>query len=135
MDVITLRADGFGLRLAPEAGGMVTRYWLERGSGVWEWLRPASEAALSRRDGYESAAFPLVPFANRIRGGRFSFADRDVVLPLNRPPERHAIHGQAWQATWTGYRPHPAISSDAGGTSRPVESVSATPAIPTPSRR
>jgi hypothetical protein len=27
MDVITLRADGFGLRLAPEAGGMVTRYW------------------------------------------------------------------------------------------------------------
>jgi aldose 1-epimerase len=100
MDVITLRADGFGLRLAPEAGGMVTRYWLERGR-VWEWLRPASEMALSRRDGYEAAAFPLVPFSNRIRGGRFSFEGRDVVLPMNRPPERHAIHGQAWQASWT----------------------------------
>ncbi len=101
MDVITLRADGFGLRLAPEAGGMVTRYWLERGSGVWEWLRPASDAAVPQRDGYEAAAFPLVPFSNRIRGGRFRFDGRDVALPLNRPPERHAIHGQGWQASWT----------------------------------
>jgi len=101
MEIITLRADDFGLRLVPEAGGMVTRYWLERGSAAWEWLRPASEAAVSRRDGYEAAAFALVPFSNRIRRGRFSFAGRDVVLPPNRPPERHAIHGQAWQASWT----------------------------------
>ena len=101
MDVITLRADGFGLRLAPEAGGMVTRYWLERESGVWEWLRPASEVAVPQRDGYLAAAFPLVPFSNRIRGGRFRFDGRDVALPLNRPPERHAIHGQGWQAAWT----------------------------------
>ena len=100
MDVITLRAEAFRLRLAPEAGGMVTRYWLERGR-VWEWLRPASEMALSQRDGYQAAAFPLVPFSNRIRGGRFSFEGREVVLPMNRPPERHAIHGQAWQASWT----------------------------------
>ena len=33
--------------------------------------------------------------------GRFRFDGRDVALPLNRPPERHAIHGQGWQATWT----------------------------------
>jgi aldose 1-epimerase len=101
MDVITLCAEAFRVRLAPEAGGMVTRYWLERGSAVWEWLRPASEEAMSRRDGYAAAAFPLVPFSNRIRGGRFSFQGRDVVLPLNRPPECHAIHGQGWQAAWT----------------------------------
>ena len=101
MNVITLHADGFGVRLAPEAGGMVTRYWLERGPRVWEWMRPASEAAVSRRDGYEAAAFPLVPFSNRIRGGRFSFEGREIALPLNRPPERHAIHGHGWQAAWT----------------------------------
>ena len=80
---------------------MVTRYWLERDARVWEWLRPASDVAVSRRDGYEASAFPLVPFSNRIRSGRFSFLGRDVVLPLNRPPERHAIHGQGWQAAWT----------------------------------
>jgi len=101
MGVITLRSDGFGLRLDPGAGGMVTRYWLEREARVWEWLRPASELAVSQRDGYEAAAFPLVPFSNRIRGGRFRFEGRDVALPLNRPPERHAIHGQGWQASWT----------------------------------
>jgi aldose 1-epimerase len=101
MDIITLRAGDCGLQLAPEAGGMVTRYWLERDARVWEWLRPASEVAVAQRDGYEAAAFPLVPFSNRIRGGRFRFDGRDVALPLNRPPERHAIHGQGWQAAWT----------------------------------
>ena len=80
---------------------MVTRYWLERDARVWEWLRPASEMAVTQRDGYEAAAFPLVPFSNRIRGGRFRFDGRDVALPLNRPPERHAIHGQGWQTAWT----------------------------------
>ena len=80
---------------------MVTRYWLQRAGQVWEWLRPASDAAVTRRDGYEAAAFPLVPFSNRIRTGRFSFAGRDIALPLNRPPERHAIHGHGWQAAWT----------------------------------
>jgi aldose 1-epimerase len=80
---------------------MVTRYWLEREARVWEWLRPASELAVSQSDGYEAAAFPLVPFSNRIRGGRFRFEGLDVALPLNRPPERHAIHGQGWQASWT----------------------------------
>ena len=101
MDVITLSAGGCGLQLVPEAGGMVTRYWLERGTRTWEWLRPASDLALSRRDGYESSAFPLVPYSNRIRHGRFRFDGRDVVLPRNRPPERHSIHGQGWQGTWT----------------------------------
>ena len=49
---------------------------------------------------FEAAAFPLVPYSNRIRAGRFSFQGRDVVLPLNRPPERHSIHGLGWQTAW-----------------------------------
>jgi aldose 1-epimerase len=47
-----------------------------------------------------AAAFPLVPYSNRIRAGRFSFRGRAVVEPLNRPPGRHAIHGPGWQARW-----------------------------------
>jgi aldose 1-epimerase len=99
--MITLRAGDCRLQLAPEAGGMVTRYWLERRARTWEWLRPASDAARARRDGYEASAFPLVPYSNRIRRGRFRFGGRDVALPLNRPPEPHSIHGQGWQAAWT----------------------------------
>jgi aldose 1-epimerase len=47
-----------------------------------------------------AAAFPLVPYSNRIREGRFTFRGHAVALPLNRPPERHAIHGHGWQSAW-----------------------------------
>ena len=102
MNGITLSAGGAGLEVVPAAGGAIARYWLEQGGATWEWLRPAPAAALTRGDPYEvAAAFPLVPFSNRIRDGRFRFEGRDVVLPANRPPERHSIHGHGWQSGWT----------------------------------
>ena len=98
MDLITLRAGGAGLVLAPEAGGSIVRYRIERGATTWDvlrpWLAPRVDAV------FESAAFTLVPYSNRVRDGRFSFQGHDVVLPLNRPPERHSIHGLGWQAAW-----------------------------------
>jgi len=98
MDLITLRAGGAGLVLAPEAGGSVTRYWIERGAATWDVLRPWPTPRA--RDVFESAAFALVPYSNRIREGRFSFRGRAVALPLNRTPERHSIHGLGRQAAW-----------------------------------
>src|SRR6266478_2199272 len=100
MELITLRADGAGLTVAPAVGGAVTRYWLERDGTTWEWLRPTPPEALRDAFPYRTAAFPLVPYSNRIREGRFAFRGRAVALPLNRPPERHAIHGHGWQARW-----------------------------------
>jgi aldose 1-epimerase len=98
MDLITLRAGNAAVDLAPDAGGAVTRYWLERGRVTREWLRPTPAGVLRAGAPYRAAAFPLVPYSNRIRAGRFSFRGRGVVEPLNRPPERHAIHGHGWQA-------------------------------------
>ena len=40
MDLITLRAGRAGLVLAPAAGGAVVRYWIDRGAGTWDVLRP-----------------------------------------------------------------------------------------------
>jgi aldose 1-epimerase len=100
MDLITLRAGDAAVELAPEAGGAVTRYWLARGAETREWLRPTPAGALRAGNPYRAAAFPLVPYSNRLRAGRFSFRGRAVVEPLNRPPERHAIHGHGWQARW-----------------------------------
>jgi aldose 1-epimerase len=100
MDLITLRAGDAAVELAPEAGGSVTRYWIERGPVTREWLRPTPAGALRAGHAELAAAFPLVPYSNRIRAGRFSFRGRSVVEPLNRPPERHAIHGHGWQARW-----------------------------------
>jgi aldose 1-epimerase len=101
MDIVTLGSGGAGLQLIPALGGAVARYWLERGAQTWEWLRPTSAPALAGGDDpYETAAFPLVPYSNRIRDGRFRFRGIDVAQPLNRPPERHSIHGHGWQANW-----------------------------------
>jgi aldose 1-epimerase len=102
MDGITLRAGDAALEVVPAAGGAVARYRRERGDTIWEWLRPAPPAALVDGDPYEvAAAFPLVPFSNRIRDGRFRFEGREVVLPRNRSAEPHSIHGHGWQARWT----------------------------------
>jgi aldose 1-epimerase len=98
MDLITLRAGRAGLVLAPEARGAVVRYRIERGATTWDVLRPWPAPRIDAV--FESAAFTLVPYSNRIRDGRFSFQGRNVVLPLNRPPERHSLHGLGWQAAW-----------------------------------
>ncbi|WP_068544296.1 aldose 1-epimerase [Thalassotalea crassostreae] len=47
-----------------------------------------------------TACFPLVPFSNRIREGKFTWQDKDIQLPLNQLPELHANHGHGWQVKW-----------------------------------
>ena len=47
--------------IAPAAGGAVASYrWWQNGSVV-DWLRPADQAAIGRRDAGAMACFPLVP--------------------------------------------------------------------------
>lgn len=100
-DIVTLRHGDSGLSICPGAGGTITRFWQEREGGAIDWLRPASAESIAARDPLGMASFPLVPFSNRIRVGRFAFQGREVALPLNFLPERHAIHGQGWQIPWT----------------------------------
>ena len=77
----------------PEVGGSLAalRY---RGTDI---LRPMPASATSPLD---AACFPLAPYCNRIRDGRFRFAGREIVLERNFPPEPHSLHGLAWQAPW-----------------------------------
>ena len=89
------------MEVAPAACGAVTRLTSGDGDRQIHWLRPATASALADRDARGMACFPLVPFSNRIRDGRFTFGGRAIVLPPNFPPEPHAVHGQGWQAAWT----------------------------------
>jgi aldose 1-epimerase len=43
-------------------------------------------------------AFPMAPFAGRIRSGAFRYGGRDVQLALNHPPD--AIHGTVFERPW-----------------------------------
>ena len=48
----------------------------------------------------EAACFPLVPFVNRIRGSRFIFRGREVVLKPNMAGDASVLHGQGWLSAW-----------------------------------
>ena len=98
--VITLRSGDFVAQVAPSAGGSITRYGWESGDGSLEWLRPASADDLANAVPTGMACFPLVPFSNRIRNGRFAFGGREIHLLPNFPPEPHTIHGHGWQTDW-----------------------------------
>lgn len=94
--MIELSHEGFELGLSPGTGGSVV--WFRMG-GI-DILRPAQAALTPEADRLELAAFPLFPFSGRIGHGRFTWRGRDIQLPLNFPPEPHAIHGHAWQGVW-----------------------------------
>ena len=49
----------------------------------------------------DACCFPLVPYVNRIRGGRFTFRGREVVLKPNMPGDPSPLHGQGWLNPWT----------------------------------
>jgi aldose 1-epimerase len=49
----------------------------------------------------------LVPWPNRLRGGRYSFAGQDFQLALTEPAKLGAIHGLARWVRWTPLRVSP----------------------------
>jgi aldose 1-epimerase len=87
------RAGGWQATLRPEVGGSLASLTFD---GL-EILRTMPEGSASPLD---AACFPLAPYCNRISDGRFAFAGREIALPANFPPERHSIHGLAWQRAW-----------------------------------
>ena len=95
---IVLAVGPLRARLAPELGGAVAALTWSDGAREWPVLRPPPPELGSV---LETASFPLVPFANRIRGGAFAMGDRIVRLTANFPPDPSPIHGQGWQNGWS----------------------------------
>ena len=63
-------------------------------------MRETPEEAL--RDGLvrQASSYPLIPYSNRIAGGRFSFEGVEHRLDLNFGDHPHSMHGNAWQRPW-----------------------------------
>ena len=93
MSEVDLCAGPWRARLRPDVGGSLASLTFD-GTEV---LRTMPEGSSSPLD---AACFPLAPYCNRIRDGRFTFAGREVILPPNFAPETHSIHGLAWQRPW-----------------------------------
>jgi aldose 1-epimerase len=85
---LVLEAADVRLEISPVDGGRISSV-VVRGS---ELLVTEGAGPILR------GSFPMAPFAGRIRRGHFRFADRDVQLGLNHPPD--AIHGTVLDRPW-----------------------------------
>ena len=97
MAELIMRADGLEAGLKPHVGGALTHFADLSGPEPVDLLR-RGKAGFD--DPLDSAGFPLTPYCNRIRDGRFSFRGREVRLQPNLPGQKHPLHGQGWRNAW-----------------------------------
>jgi len=93
---LTLRAGDLHVRLDPGTGGAIASLaW--RGISL---LRPVRDMRLAAQYGRAVAAYPLIPYANRIDHGRFTLGGLSYQLARNFGDEPHSIHGNGWMRAW-----------------------------------
>lgn len=93
-DFLVLRRDATRLILDPRRGGAIRDFsW--RGQDVF---RPTP--AHAGDDPFDTACFPMVPYANRIANGRFNFGGRMLQLQRNWREDPHPLHGNGWRSSW-----------------------------------
>lgn len=90
-----IAAGGLTLELAPEYGGAVAAFRLERPEGAVDLLRPMRQPGA-----LHAGSFPMVPFANCIRDNSFRFEDIDYRVSSNMEGTRLNFHGSGWQSAW-----------------------------------
>ena len=94
--MIELTAGDLTLVLAPKIGGSIAAF---RSRGV-DILRPLSAEAAERGDVLGVASFPMIPYANRIDGNRFTFDGVVYDVAPNNGAERFNVHGSGWKSEW-----------------------------------
>jgi aldose 1-epimerase len=98
-DIVTLRSGAARLAVAPFLGGGLLGYWWEADGVRHDWLVASREAGIAGFSELRLASFPLVPYSNRIRDGRFTFRGHTVV-EKPAPGMAHALHGHGWRLPW-----------------------------------
>ncbi|MEO6917931.1 MAG: aldose 1-epimerase [Collimonas sp.] len=99
----SLRNGEWQLTLSPSAGGRITSLSSTREQQTTDWIVPMPEQC--RQYGFPASAwpkagiYPLLPFSNRIRNGKFSWENLVLSLPLH-PGEPHAMHGFGHTVEW-----------------------------------
>src|SRR5688572_24504263 len=90
-ELVRIASGSLEVHLAPAAGGRITSINCD---GT-EWLcgyAQDNSAAIAW------GCYPMVPWAGRIRDGRFRFEGRDYQVPASLGP--HAIHGVGYLLPW-----------------------------------
>jgi aldose 1-epimerase len=98
-EIVTLTSGMARLAVAPFLGGSLLGYWWEIDGTRHDWLVASREAGIAGFPELLLANFPLVPYSNRIRDGRFTFRGRTVEEPI-APGHTNALHGHGWRLPW-----------------------------------
>ena len=96
-EMLHLAAGKLALTLEPRLGGSVRRFDLIHNGLKIPIFRDAPQ---SRSLVTDAASFPLVPYCNRVRGGRFRFRGREVTIAANSAADSNPLHGHGWLAAW-----------------------------------
>jgi aldose 1-epimerase len=98
---IVLRTGHLSVGIAPEWGAALTRFDVMIGTKKFDILRAAREARAGVPPALGASCFPMIPYAGRLREGRFEFESRSIQYPLNALPERHSSHGDGFTRSWS----------------------------------
>lgn len=91
--MITLTDRDYKLVVSPELGGSVIEF-SRKGKPV---LRTVSAGVTGAGD---TGCFPLIPYANRIANGVFTFEGKQIHLPMTFEGHPHSLHGHGWRTAW-----------------------------------
>lgn len=90
--VLRISHGELAVYVAPAAGGRLYQVAFDGR----DWL---STYSAGHPGAISWGCFPMVPWAGRIRGGRFKFGDREYRVPMTLGA--HAIHGTGYDLPWT----------------------------------
>ena len=101
--LITLAAGDLIVDVAPQLGGRVARFDHKVGGARQPIFTPITDLDQDPAAPISGGCYPLVPFSNRIAGGRLAVAAESHRLAINEPARGHALHGHGawrpWQVT------------------------------------
>ena len=95
--ILSLSAARLRLELSPSIGGAISSFEWVDGEETGPILRKCHRLLEKVLD---AASFPLVPYVNRIRDGRFAFRGHEVRIAPNMPGDPSPLHGQGWLNPW-----------------------------------
>jgi aldose 1-epimerase len=98
VEIIELRRGRTRAFIAPEAGGRLLQLEIDDGGSWLPLLRAPRDAARALSEPLRWGSYPMLPWPNRIDGGRFTWRDRTYALPADAPP--HALHGVGHTREW-----------------------------------
>jgi aldose 1-epimerase len=101
-DELTIGNDVFTVVIAPSEGGRLAQM-----TAVGVDLLIDRERLPDTSDPLAWGSYPMVPWAGRIRRGRFEFRHRSYQLQINLGD--HAIHGVGLVSRWDVARHHPGV--------------------------